>query len=219
MVDSALVIMAKAPMPGQVKTRLCPPLTPDLAAELYRCMLYDKLAQAKSISGIDVFLALPEDQPISGPDIIRQRGSELGERLECCLKAALKKGYRHVLLVDSDSPTLPARFFVAGISAIRNGADIVLGPTIDGGYYLIGLSAPCHEVFTGIPWSTNKVFERTLEKAAGMSLELLPEWYDVDTPEDLGRLMNDPAVPSAAPRTAAWLAEWATREAYKPAGK
>lgn len=230
MVDCALVVMAKAPVPGKVKTRLCPDLSPEDASELYSCLLSDKIDQVRHLPGIHSFVALPEDVPESeclklacGCGIIRQVGADLGARLHWCAESLLQAGYERVLLVDSDTPTLPPGFFTQAESLlIRRPKQVVLGPTTDGGYYLIGLDSVHGELFGDIPWSTSKVLRITLERAsaAGIRTVLLPEWYDVDTAQDLMRLseeLSDSQVALAAPQTAAWVAEWKTRTPGTPA--
>lgn len=218
MVGSALVIMAKAPVPGEVKTRLCPPLSFDHAAELYSCMVRDRILQVIRFHELRVFLALPyavdPEQAAKlacGLEVVTQRGEGLGERLQSSAEAVFRMGYSRVLLADSDSPTLPSHYISQALSMLQETpGQAVLGPTIDGGYYLIGLSAPCAELFRDIPWSTPSVLNCTLQRAAeaGVKVSLLPEWYDVDTGGDLIRLREDLRGPaaSAAPRTAAWMA-------------
>ncbi|MBI2842181.1 MAG: TIGR04282 family arsenosugar biosynthesis glycosyltransferase [Armatimonadetes bacterium] len=223
-VDSALVIMAKTPMPGAVKTRLCPPIDSKLAAEFYFYMLKDKISQALSVPNVEVFLALPEDSEdekcreiAGGCRQLSQHGDDLGERLCACAQAVFDMGYARVLLVDSDSPTLPPLYFARAVSMLRDERrQVIIGPTSDGGYYLIGLSSPCREIFRDIPWSTSDVLARTLERAADSDIEvaLLPEWYDVDTEADLDRLvaeLSDSSNALLAPNTATWLEGWKQR--------
>ncbi|MDE2058859.1 MAG: TIGR04282 family arsenosugar biosynthesis glycosyltransferase [candidate division NC10 bacterium] len=198
----ALAVMARAPEPGQVKTRLVPPLSDTSAAELYRCLLLDKLQQVAGLPGIDPYLAytpiearqsmlplLPETFTL-----IPQAGSTLGDRLHRLSAILLERGHPAAILIDSDSPTLPTPYLLDAIARLQSGTtDLVLGPAEDGGYYLIGLKRPCRALFDDIPWSGPTVFNETLHRAATLRLQVatLPSWFDVDTPDDLTRLRCD----------------------------
>jgi glycosyltransferase A (GT-A) superfamily protein (DUF2064 family) len=191
----ALAVMAKAPVAGQVKTRLCPPLTPAEAAALARCFLLDRLEQL----GV-----LP-----AGVRLVPQEGADLGARLDRVLTDLLAEGYAGAIAVDADSPTLPTAYLRRACGVLRDPAiDVVVGPCEDGGYYLIGLRAPVPALFRDMPWSTAGVTEETLARARrlGLRLALLPSWFDVDRGEDLARL-RAPAPPEAfrALRTLAFL--------------
>jgi len=196
----ALVIMVKEPVAGSVKTRLTPPLSPETARELYKSFILDKITQVNGIentvhivayypeSGRDFFLSnLPENF-----ELLEQEGHDLGERLAGISSELFKRGFKKVLMLDSDSPNLPTGYIIEGIERLDS-ADIVLGPTDDGGYYLIGLKEPLSGIFQNIPWSTPEVAEVTIQKIAGLDKTrfILPGWYDVDTAEDLERLKND----------------------------
>jgi rSAM/selenodomain-associated transferase 1 len=217
----AVAIMAKAPRPGSVKTRLCPPLRAEEAAALYRCFLLDKLAAVRALVGTHAVIAYaPED---AGADIealaptisrLAQRGPDLGARLHTTLAALLDAGHRAAIAVDSDTPTLPGVFLQEAVDTLSGpGPDLVLGPTEDGGYYLIGLRVARPELFEGVPWSTSIVFDETRRRAdaGGLRVACLPAWFDIDTPDDLHRLRAALAAPGAdggAPRTRRFLAEW-----------
>lgn len=200
-----LLIMAKAPVLGQVKTRLCPPLSPEMALRLYTCFLGDKVAQIHALPGAlpgvaytpadarAQFRALVPEEFL----LLPQRGGDLGERLCHAFDDLLADGHAGALLIDSDSPTLPTSYLEQALAAMkRPEVDLVLGPCDDGGYYLVGLRGPRPELFEGIAWSTPAVMPQTLAKAKGLGLTvyLLPEWYDVDTAEDLRRLESALAV-------------------------
>jgi rSAM/selenodomain-associated transferase 1 len=214
----ALAVMAKRPHAGEVKTRLCPPLTPDEAAELARCFLLDTLDRIRRVPDIERFLAFaPPDaerffrsQAGGAFSLLPQQGSDLGERLADVSEALLAAGYPAVTIVGTDSPTLPDGVLHEAHAVLgRDGADLVLGPTEDGGYYLIGLRRPSRVLFEGIAWSTEAVLRQTLAKAeaAGLRTHILPAWYDVDVASDFQRLMHDLAeYPASAPRTGAFLA-------------
>lgn len=194
----AVAIMAKAPRPGAVKTRLCPPLSPAEAAELSRCFLLDKIAQVRALTEASPAIAFtPEDEQgwfeALAPDfvLVPQRGADLGARLHGSLNALLRAGHPAALAIDSDTPTLPMEFMRQAIHlAITPGVDIVIGPTEDGGYYLIGGRVAHRALFEDMPWSTSQVLEQTMQraKAAGLRVACLPSWFDVDTPADLARL-------------------------------
>jgi rSAM/selenodomain-associated transferase 1 len=196
---SAVVIMAKAPHPGQVKTRLCPPLTHEEAAALYRCFLLDKIAQVGALQGITPVLsyatadAKPAFESLIPPHfrLIPQLGDDLGARLLSTFDQLFQLGFTQVMAVDSDTPTLPTAYLrhaLSLISAPEN--DVVLGPTEDGGYYLIGLHRPHRELFERMPWSTPQVLPETMHRSqqGGLAVACAPRWYDVDTPDDFARL-------------------------------
>src|SRR5262245_60053481 len=144
-----LLVVAKRPMAGQTKTRLCPPLSGESAAALYECLLRDTLEIMRQVPCVERGIVyLPENASAYfhtlAPDmrLTPQRGADLGERLDHLLTAALSAGARHAVVMDSDSPTLPAAYIVRAFEALDEGADVVLGPCDDGGYYLIGLKRP-----------------------------------------------------------------------------
>jgi rSAM/selenodomain-associated transferase 1 len=194
----AVAIMAKAPRPGEVKTRLCPPLLPGEAAALYRCFLLDKISAVQALVGAQRVVAFTPDEAQAvfaalAPDftLVPQRGPDLGARLRATLASLLEAGHSGAIAVDSDTPTLPREFLQQAVDCLsRPGPDVVLGPTEDGGYYLIGVRAAHRALFDGIPWSTSAVLEVTLRQAAAAGLQTvcMPAWFDVDTPDDLRRL-------------------------------
>ena len=203
--ESALVIFAKAPVPGQVKTRLCPPLTADEAATLHGSFVLDtlertKLAVAKlklrcdrhlacaPSSSLAFFKILEERQAVP---VIDQEGDDLGTRMNHAFERMFLDGYQRVLIVGTDVPTLPVGFYKDALTLLATN-DVVLGPALDGGYYLIGLKKPRPALFENLPWSTDRVLGMTREKAdaLGLSTALLPEWRDVDTIDDLRALIN-----------------------------
>jgi rSAM/selenodomain-associated transferase 1 len=218
--DRALIVMAKAPVAGRTKTRLSPPLSGQEAADLYRCLLLDTMelmARAARATGVQPVVsyhppaALPTFARLAPPgfSFIAQVGADLGERLHNTLSECLRGGYRRVVVMDSDSPTLPVAYLENAFAAL-DGADVVLGPCEDGGYYLIGLKAPCAALFRGIVMSTATVLEETLQRAReqGLRAVCLPTWYDVDNFQALARFAADLAAQSdhQAPHTRAFLA-------------
>ena len=194
----AVAIMAKAPRAGEVKTRLCPPLSLEDAAELYRRFLLDKIEQVKALRTASPALAYTPaeasaffEEVAQGFILVPQRGTDLGDRLASSLGELLDKGHRGALAIDSDTPTLPLGFLQRALDLVTTPEiDVVLGPTEDGGYYLIGLRTVHRELFEAIAWSTSQVLPETLRRAdaKGLRVACLPPWYDIDTPDDLARL-------------------------------
>jgi len=193
-----LAVMAKAPRVGAVKTRLCPPLRAAEAAELARCFLLDAVERAAMVAGVAPILAYAPAEARTeieamapGFVLIAQRGLDLGQRQRHVVEDVLALGYEAVLVTGTDSPTLPAESIDEAVSLVMApDVDVVLGPTEDGGYYLVGLRSPCPALFEDIPWSTSAVLSLTLERARRLGLRAvcLPTWYDVDTGADLERL-------------------------------
>jgi len=201
----AIVIMAKAPFPNKVKTRFIPSLSPFEASQLYHSFLLDKITQVKSIKGARPFVAYTPGSSESffrsiiphGFTLISQAGKDLGERLKKVSQELFAQGAAKVLMLDSDTPNLPNDYIREGLARLDEG-DVVLGLCEDGGYYLIGMRTFIPEIFNGIPWSTSMVTEFTMKKVRelGLTVSMLPGWYDVDTGKDLKRLMRDLEFPS-----------------------
>lgn len=234
----ALALMAKAPFAGAVKTRLIPPLTPEEAATLSECFLRDMTANVASLnaSGIEgVVLYTPAEAGTLLRDLLpdacrlfAQRGETLSERLINAAVELLNEGYDSACLVNSDSPTLPAEMLTtAALLLAEDGDRVVLGPSQDGGYYLIGLKHPHPYLFERIAWSTADVMAHTIERAAEINLpvEVLPTWYDVDDADTLRLLCDELSLSSddhdgrsqfrggfAAPHTRNYLAELIAKE-------
>ena len=193
--SAALIVFAKAPVAGQVKTRLSPPLTPDEAASLHGSLVLDLLERCQSLKGCDRILAgapTPE-HPFFGAMKTRfkipvwdQVGHDLGGRMTHAFQSALGSPYQAVLIVGTDIPGITVPLISTAFKSLQD-HDVVVGPTVDGGYYLIGLRSPIPELFENIPWSTDTVFSLTQEKttALGLSLKILPMLRDLDTVEDL----------------------------------
>lgn len=198
MTPVVVAIMAKAPRAGQVKTRLCPPLSGAEAAELYRCFLLDKIDQVRALRGATPAIAYAPpggraafEGLAPGFSLVPQRGGDLGARLANSFAQFFRNGCGAALAIDSDTPTLPVALLQQALDLVRAPSiDVVLGPTEDGGYYLIGLRALHRELFDGIAWSTSRVLPETARRAEakGLRVAYLPPWYDVDTPADLERL-------------------------------
>jgi hypothetical protein len=210
-----LIVMAKEPVPGAVKTRLCPPYTVEEAAELYRCFLLDTFELAARLQGVTVTVAyFPSKakesfKAIAPPafELMPQRGDDLGERLSSAFEQLFYLGYERLVAIGADSPTLPSAYVERSFESLAT-ADLVLGPSVDGGYYLIGMKAFHPELFQEVAMGTERVFMETLERArrANLRVSLLPPWYDVDTQDDVKRLLAElRATPGVARHTRAFL--------------
>ena len=193
--STALIIFAKAPIPGEVKTRLCPPLDPDEAASLHGTLVLDAIERTKGLQGTTLYVAGAPDlnhpffkvlEGRYGAKLLPQSGPDLGSRMRQAMQDAFDQGAQEVILTGTDLPTLPRAHLVEALTLIKR-LDVVLGPTADGGYYLIGLRKMIPDLFQGIAWSTATVFAETKKKieAAGLSLGLLPECRDLDQLDDL----------------------------------
>ena len=199
---TCVIVFAKNPIPNQVKTRLLPTLSPEQAAALYTAFLTDWCETLAELPDVDIVIAYtpPEAQPdlqaLIGENAIYipQIGTDLGERLTSATQWAAEHGYTKILVVGSDSPTLPISYISQALGLLDS-RNIVIGPSTDGGYYLIGfsvetLATTVPHVFEEIAWSTVEVFQQTVARiqSAKATLGLLPPWYDIDTAEDLAFL-------------------------------
>jgi uncharacterized protein len=199
-ISNALIVVAKRPSPGQTKTRLSPPLKPDQASALYECFLLDTLAHMRQVRNTQHVIAyLPHDereyfrQFAFDFELIPQEGNDLGERLDHALTSYLTRGYERVIIMDSDSPTLPPDYLSQAFEVLSDGADVVLGPCDDGGYYLIGIKSPSPRLLREVHMSTPTVAAETiaLAKDEGLNLICLSTWYDVDDAASLSRLSQE----------------------------
>ncbi|MCY3738187.1 MAG: TIGR04282 family arsenosugar biosynthesis glycosyltransferase [Gemmatimonadaceae bacterium] len=193
------MLFAREPRAGRVKTRLQPRLTPGQAAELYTAFLRDCAeALAASVASLKIVAVEPPEAEsclrslLGAPEGLAfegQPGGPLGERLEALCRRAVGAGCGRVVLLGSDSPSLTPWSIDESLRRLRS-ADVVIGPSVDGGYYLIGLRAEAlpsaaPAVFQGIEWGTGRVLEQTLAALpGGLRLSLMPPWYDVDVPEE-----------------------------------
>jgi uncharacterized protein len=195
-----VLLFVKFPEPGKVKTRLAATLGPERAATLYRGMAEEVLRRVPPEDEVLVLYDPPEraaeiEAWLRGLStgrkmvFLAQAAGDLGVRLEVAFTAAFAAGFEAVAAIGSDCVELTAAHFVEAWQALET-HDVALGPTIDGGYYLIALRAPRPEIFTGIAWSTDAVFRQTLDRAAaaGLSVHILPTLRDVDTEEDWKRV-------------------------------
>lgn len=200
--ERALLVMAKEPEAGRTKTRLTPHLSDQEAADLYRCLLSDTLDLMQQVPDVQPIIAYhPEraqaffrDFAPPGFGFLPQVGPDLGARLDNVLAHCLENGYRQAAVMNSDGPTLPLAYLEQAFDALDDPfVDVVLGPSEDGGYYLIGLKAPCSALFEGIVMSTSTVLAETLARTEqeGLQTVCLPSWYDIDTDQDLARLVEE----------------------------
>lgn len=219
--DNALLVVAKRPAAGRTKTRLSPPLEPQAAAALYECFLRDTLELIRQIPFVRPVIAYsPQGEEAyfrglaPGFELLLQTGDNLGARLDHATRTYLQRGCRCVVIMDSDSPTLPsAHLSLAFESLARPDVDVVIGPCEDGGYYLIGLKSPASRLLREVRMSTPQVTRDTLALAEqdGLRVHLLPVWYDVDDAASLERLrselaeMNLNAILPVAPITRRFL--------------
>ncbi len=199
----ALLLFTRYPTPGRVKTRLIPALGPKAAAALMHRLTAHTLRQAQALASshpiaLVVFYAggsLPQMQALFGPDLCYrpQVTGDLGTRLLAALTDSLAAGPQPVVIIGSDCPELSPRILSAAFALLLD-HDLVLGPALDGGYYLIGLNALHPELFQGIPWGSEQVLAATLSRARqlGLKIHLLPTLRDIDRPEDLPFLASLP---------------------------
>ncbi|TSK04471.1 MAG: glycosyltransferase [Geobacter sp.] len=207
----AIAIFAKKPLPGKVKTRLSPALSPQQAADLYHCMLLDTLERVAALDADKILFhegsAAFFREAAPGASLVAQAAGGLGTRLEHACDTLRSMGYGPCVVIGTDAPDLPVAYIEEAFRALEQGSDAVFGPAGDGGYYLIGLRGGYGSLFRDIPWSTEKVLEKSLAqaKASGFFAPLLPPWHDLDCYEDLLRPdLMDPA--NGAVRTQAFIA-------------
>jgi rSAM/selenodomain-associated transferase 1 len=192
---SAIIVMVKAPREGEVKTRLTPAISARQAALLAACFVKDSVNLAIRVVPDVIVAYMPEDGRAElqmmlpeGLSWIAQKGKDLGERMQAAVEHAAGLGFEPVLVIGMDSPSLPDKKIETAFELLTTGkADVVLGPAIDGGYYLVGMAKPVHGLFDRVDWGTSAACEQTVSNGnrLGLKVALLTEWYDVDTVEDL----------------------------------
>jgi len=195
----ALIVFAKVPRPGQVKTRLTPTLTSEEAARLYTAFLRDALRQYTRLDAtVRLYVAppLPEGGFIgvpTGVTVHEQVGETLGARMRHAIRESFEAGHEHLALIGTDHPTLPLSFIEKGFESLIEEPSIAIGPSADGGFYLLAMNASFPVLFEEMQYSHERVFAETLTGAGttDASLTVLPEWYDVDTPSALARMLAD----------------------------
>jgi len=189
----ALILFAKDPVAGQVKTRLSSLLDNSTTLSLYHHFLRDSIEKICSVAGVDRFIGIASDPQTGYFEDVSQRhpvqlfvqeGDSLGERMRRAFENRFKEGYERVVIIGADSPTLPTAYIE---QALQSQKEVVIGPSTDGGYYLIGMQGKVTDVFESVSWGTDQVLSETLNvlKDQRAEAELLPVWYDVDLPEDL----------------------------------
>jgi len=211
---AALVVMARYPEVGSVKTRLAQTRGAAAACRLYRAFVQDIDARFSGRRRALVWAFHPPDRDFAsivapGARCVPQEGQHLGERMYQCFRRLCTEGFERVVMIGADVPHIRDEWLDAAETALDH-ADVVLGPTADGGYYLVAMGAP-HDVFTGIQMSTNRVLDETRDKAerAGLRVHLLPESFDIDEERDvaqLRQLLRRDEYAEWLPRTAAALA-------------
>ncbi|WP_041659661.1 TIGR04282 family arsenosugar biosynthesis glycosyltransferase [Acaryochloris marina] len=188
-----LLLFVKNPIPGTVKSRLGRSIGFEAAAALYRCFARDLLFTTRQL-GIDHLIfyapaaAETAVQDWLGPQYtyLPQQGDDLGERMAHAFATCFERGYGGALITGSDSPDLPLTYLQHGLRSLTQ-QQVVIGPSDDGGYYTLGFTPETFTpgVFADMPWSTETVFEQTLQRLQFCSVHQLPTWYDVDTLDDL----------------------------------
>jgi len=220
--DRVLVIMAKAPRQGAVKTRLASSLSPAAAVDFYCCLLDDTLVLARSLGDVEVAIMCPDSDVNELAQLAGSRATVVAQQGEG-LAAGLTSVFAHfaqdlqrdahqrrIIAFNSDSPHLP-RSVLENAFATLAAQDVVVGPTHDGGYYLVGAKASHPSLFANDGMGTSSALERLLARARPLELSVgfADSFYDIDVADDLSRLAAELRLaPARAPRTAAWLKEW-----------
>jgi len=227
-----LVVMAKAPRPGMVKTRLVPSFSPEAVTAFYCCLLEDTLALARSLRDVEVAIMCPDTDvnelaKLAGAQlaniearVVAQKGEGLAAGLTSVFAHFAPERQREdhrsdthqrrIIAFNSDSPHLPRSILEDAFETLA-AHDVVVGPTHDGGYYLVGAKASHPTLFAGDGMGTSSALERLLSRARELELSLgfAPHFYDIDVADDLTRLAEELRLaPARAPRTARWLKEW-----------
>ncbi len=215
--DRALVIMAKAPRPGAVKTRLASSLSPAAVTDFYCCLLDDTLALARSLGDVEIAIMCPDSDVdelvrLAGnqASVVAQKGEGLAAGLTSVFAHFAEGHRRRIIAFNSDSPHLPRSVLEDAFETLA-AHDVVVGPTHDGGYYLVGAKASHPTLFAGDGMGTSSALERLLTRARALELSVgfADRFYDIDVADDLTRLAEELRLaPSRAPRTAAWLKAW-----------
>ena len=202
---AAIGIICKAPKPGRTKTRLIPRLGPERAAALARAFLIDlstTIDEAAAAAGCKGYAVCSPDSAAvelaaflpASFDYVVQTDPDLGRVLDGATLELLSRGHESAILVNGDSPTLPAALLIETITTLRQpGERVVFVPALDGGYSIVGLNRRVPEIFAGIPWSTSDVMRRSLEQAErhAVPTKVLSPWYDIDDEESLDWLIAE----------------------------
>jgi len=225
--DRVLVIMAKAPRPGEVKTRLIASLSPQAVTDFYCCLLDDTLTLARSLGDVEVAIMCPDADVnelarLAGSQarVVAQKGEGLAAALTSVFAHFAQDHHRRTIAFNSDSPHLPRSVLENAFETLA-AHDVVVGPTHDGGYYLVGAKASHPTLFAHDGMGTNSALERLLSRARALELSVgfAAPFYDIDVADDLTRLAEELRLaPARAPRTAAWLKEWELAAAQSRTG-
>ena len=217
--NRTLIIMAKAPRPGSVKTRLAKNLPVQAVTELYRCLLNDTIGLAQTLDRVEIALMCPasdvEELSIAVAHSVRvvpQTGSGLAAALDSVFTQFATVGRPGIIAFNSDSPHLSASALHSAFDVLET-CDLVIGPTHDGGYYLVGARSSHPNLFSHDGMGTATALEALLENASNLqlSVHVIDPFYDIDVAADLSQLADElQRVPGKAPRTAKWLSEWAS---------
>ena len=217
--NRTLVIMAKAPRAGSVKTRLAETIALPAATELYLCLLNDTVTLAQTLDRVDVAIMRPtsdvEDLSRALNDaatVVPQTGKGLAAALTSVFAHFANSGHQRVIAFNSDSPHLSTSILESAFDALE-ACDLVVGPTHDGGYYLVGAKASHDDLFANDGMGTASALEGLLARARALklSVHLTEPFYDIDVADDLSQLADElQRVPEKAPRTAKWLSRWAS---------
>src|SRR5712671_6613100 len=215
--NRVLVVMAKAPRPGEVKTRLMPSLSPEAVTAFYSCLLDDTLALARSLKNVEVAIMCPDSDlneltQLAGSDVtvVAQRDEGLAAGLTSVFEHFAEGHQRRIIAFNSDSPHLPRAVLEDAFETLA-AHDVVIGPTHDGGYYLVGAKAFHPTLFVHDGMGTSSALERLLSRARTLELSVgfAAPFYDIDVADDVTRLAEELRLaPARAPRTARWLKEW-----------
>jgi len=216
-IDRVLVIMAKAPKPGAVKTRLASHVSATAVSDFYRCLLQDTLALARSLNDVDVAIMCPDSdvselEQLVGTEttVVAQKGEGLAAGLISVFAHFAQHPPRRIIAFNSDSPHLPPVVLGEAFKTLL-AHDLVVGPTHDGGYYLVGAKASHPSLFANDGMGTSSALDRLLLRARSLDLSLgfAPPFYDIDVADDLTRLSEELRLaPAKAPYTAQWLKQW-----------
>jgi len=216
-----LILFAKPPVAGKVKTRLTPPLPPSSALALYRAFLSDGFAFLNTFQRRGFLVECCTSEPWSAEEAqadlgieVRevpftvQHGDDLGARMGHALGRSWKNGATSTAILGADAPTVPADLVLDAFDLLGDGADTVMAPSTDGGYVLIGCNAPRLEMFENIPWGGPEVarLSRIAALKAGIDLKETDPWYDIDRIEDLAVLMETVSSPGGETRSPATCA-------------
>ena len=209
----AIIIMAKVPRAGNVKTRLQPFLSAEQCISLSEAFLEDAIEKAKKSTDILIIAFSPAEEReyfdrFSDENLIliEQNGADLGEKMFNAFEFAFQKNLDSVVMIGTDSPTFPDDYLKQAFEFLYT-SDAVLGKTEDGGFYLIGLRKLDEFIFNNVEWSSPQTFHQTVQNLEKLqfSLQELPIWYDIDEPQDLEKLRKDKLLQKSSPRSAKWL--------------